>query len=456
MNTPKFCYELESRVLETLMDLESPTEYRIQQAMLKLKPKCFYKPENVEIFGLIRKAFDESRTFGFVDILIECSVNTDLHEHMVKIMSDFREYHASNVHFECDIDKLLTLANLRKQLSLNSQIITAVDECTDPIEAQNILADGLRDMASLTLIESKHGISNDEIAADYLDGKIAEDMKLPTTSKQLNDLLAGGIMPKSLIIVAAGASVGKTGFSIWLLDAIARNQPDRESLFFSIEMEYKHIWMRHVGICAGKTFDKLTEEERTRAVRKSMQVPMKIYDAAICRQVADIDFILNTSRLRALQRPISVIVVDYLGLVQSNGKFDSNYLKHEYVTSRLAELAIQLNCTVIALSQINRGAANRSNDDRCPWPHDAADSSGGHRSSSLWLGVDRPELYQDDPCYRGQFVVKARKNRFGNTFDWLLDFKDGAFGEVPPGWFKQSSIKPQNREQALFSPNGDD
>ena len=263
-------------------------------------------------------------------------------------------------------------------------------------------------------------------------------------------------MPKSLIIIAAGASVGKTGFSIYLMDAVARAQPGSESLFFSIEMECEEIWMKHIGICAGKPFDKLTEAERLEAVAKSLQVPIKIYDTAMCRSTADIDFILTTARMRAMEKPLSVIVVDYLGLVQNKGSFERNDLKQSDITGKLAQLAIELNCTVIALSQINRGSANRGVEDRCPWPHDAADSSGGHRSAALWFGVDRPELYQEDSSYCNQFVVKCRKNRFGNTFDLIFAFNQGTFAEVSPGWFREPVKQVRNVEEAIFSAAGKD
>ena len=155
-------------------------------------------------------------------------------------------------------------------------------------------------------------------------------------------------------------------------------------------------------------------------------------------------------------KSISVIVVDYLSLVETKQSFERNDLKQSYITGKLAQLAIELNCTVIALSQINRGAANRGVEDRCPWPHDAADSSGGHRSASLWFGVDRPELYQDDPCYRNQFVVKCRKNRFGTTFDLIFAFNEGTFAEVPNGWFRNPQPLAKNAEKSIFSPHGRD
>lgn len=456
MSEPKYCNEIEQRVLENLMHLESFNNVRVQKAMLKLTPDCFYKSDNARLYDMIRHAFNNQETFNFVDILVKLGQHNDLHHALTWIMDNYRTMHVSDTALEYDVDKLIALKVLRKQLTMTTHMVNEINQCPEPLEAQRIMFEQINAIATYNHRESKHGISNAEIADMYYDGELVEEQKIPTICDQLNDALMGGIMPRSLIIVAAGASVGKTGFSIYLMDVIARSQPGSESLFFSIEMQYRHIWSRHVGICAGKQFDKLNKDERLSAVAKSLAVSMKIYDTEMCPQVADIDFILNTARLRAMEKPISVIVVDYLGLVQNKTHFERNDLKQSDITGKLAQLAIELNCTVIALSQINRGAANRGVEDRCPWPHDAADSSGGHRSSSLWLGVDRPELYQDDPCYRNQFVVKCRKNRFGDTFDLIFAFNEGTFAEVPTNWFRQPSKPIKNAEQAIFSAHGKD
>lgn len=457
MSYPKFSNELEKRVLEHLMSLESHTEIRVQQTMLKLTPDCFYLPCNAHLYGIIRKAFDNQEGFNFVDILVKIGIeNDDLHDTLNWIIENHRSHFVSNRSLEQDVIKIITLRNIRLQLNLIRQMTLETEECQDPIEAQKILTEHVTGLTQFHQAESKSGISNAEIAEDYFEGKIDASKHLATACEQLNSALGGGIMPKSLIIIAAGASVGKTGFSIFLMDAIARNQPQKECLFFSLEMEYQHIWSRHVGICAGLQFDKLVPMRLNSAITKSCEIPLKIYDTAIAKNCADIDFIVTTARLRAMYNPISVIVVDYLGLVQNRGNFERNDLKQADITSKLAQLAIELNCTVIALSQINRGAANRANDDRCPWPHDAADSSGGHRSAALWLGVDRPELYQDDPCYRNQFVVKCRKNRFGDLFELNYAFNEGTFSIVEPGYFRKPMKANKSPEKAIFSARGDD
>jgi replicative DNA helicase len=457
MTEIKFSLETEYEVLETLMHFADPNHLRVQKAMLKLNSECFYNLENREIYELIRDKFNTQQPFNFLDILTMIPRDDyNLHSALKEMVHNYCQLHHGEASFEHYVDRLIILKRLRKQIQLSERMIKEVNHCADPEESQEILVRSLNEISNLSYQESKSGISSEQLAESFYEGNLQQDLIIPTTCDQLNSALNGGIMSKSLITVAAAAGVGKTGFSLYLLDAIARNQPGTQSLFFSLEMESKHIWMRHVGICGGKQFDKLDKDQRLEAVSKSLSVPITIYDTATCISSCDIDFILTTARMRSLEKPISVIVVDYLGLVENRGKFERNDLKQADNTSKLAKLALELNCIVIALSQVNRGAAQRAKDDQCPWPQDAADSSGSHRSSTLWLGIDRPELYQDDLHYRNQFVVKCRKNRFGGTFELILAFNEGTFAEVSHGWFKKPSKIAKSPEEALFSPLGKD
>lgn len=446
-----YSIELEQRVLETLMHFGVHNNALIQKSMLVLQPQCFYNAYNVHLFGMIHDCFKKQLPFSFVDILVLIPKdNPALHDALAWIMDNYRNFHTGESGFEYDVERLLLFLRLRQQMKISTQMIEDVKNCPNPEDAQNILISSLHEISSISFKKSKHGISNAEIAEMFYDDKLDSDLIHITTCNQLNNALNGGIMSKSLIAVAAGAGVGKTSFSIFLLESIARNQPDNQTLFFSLEMEAKHIWMRHVGICGKNQFEKLNKTERLNAVAKAIEIPMQIYDSAICRAVSDIDFIITTSQLRAMDKKISVIVVDYLGLVECQGNFESNALKQTEIASRLAKLAIELDCIVIALTQINRSPSARATDDRCPYPSDASGSSGSYFSSTLWLGVDRPELYQNDAAYRNQFVIKCRKNRFGGAFELILAFNNGTFSEVPPNFFRKPILSNKNIDKDLF------
>ena len=457
MRTPKYSLETEHEVLETLMHFASHTHMRVQKAMLKLTQECFYNGDNKEVFGLIKANFNKQLPFHFVDILaLIPKGNHELFDRMSWLIDNYGKCHAGESNFDHYVDRLVTLMRLRKQLQLAESMVNQVHECNSPEESQDMLIESLHEISSISFRESKHGIGYAELSEEFYDGKMEDDTIYPTTLKQLNEALGGGVTAKSYITIGGSSGFGKTGFAIFLADAIARAQPGTETLFFSLEMESKQIWKRHIGICAGKPFEQLTKDERLNAVAKLMQLPTQVYDVAMCKSAHEIEFIQTTARLRAMDKKISVIVVDYLGLVDCKGKFESNALKQIEINSRLARLAIELDCIVIALSQINRAPSARTTDDRCPYPTDASGSSGSQFSSTLWLGIDRPELYQDDPCYKNQFVVKCRKNRFGGVFDLILAFNDGTFAEVPQGWFRKPQPMAKSAEKAVFSAHGKD
>jgi replicative DNA helicase len=457
MSQPKYSLETEQEVLETIMHFADPNNIRVQQAMLKLTGDCFYNMDNKTIFAMISDSFRKQEPFHFVDILVKVPQdNNNLFSALSWLIDNYGKCHAGESNFEHYVDRLIVLAKVRKQISLAEKMIKEVRECVSPEDSQEILATALTEISGLNYRESKYGTDNIELAEKYYDGELNPNPKIATTFEQLNEALEGGIKRRTLITIAAGAGVGKTGFALFLMDAIARAQEGTQCLFFSIEMESEDIWMRHVGICAGKQFDKLSKDERMKAITKSMQVPIKIYDLATCRNADDIDFMCTTAKLKAMEKPVSVIVVDYLGLVENKGKFERNDLKQSDIVTKLSKLSIEINCVVILLSQINRASAARSVDDRCPWPTDAADSSGSHRSSALWLGVDRPELYQDNHYYKNQFVVKCRKNRFGKIFELILAFNEGTFEEVPYNYFKKPMIQSRSPEKSIFSGHGKD
>ena len=444
---------LEQRVLENLMHFGTHTHIRVKKAMLELSADCFYNPDNREIFSLIWDCFWKSEGFNFVDIMILTKGNAISYDTVNWITDNYRQLHVSDKGFEADVANLITLTQLRKQLSIAECMIAEVTACPSPGDASKLLNSHLTEINNLNFTKSRDGISSAELADSYLEGTMYADLKISTTCKQLNLALNGGITSKSLIIIAAGAGVGKTNFGIFLLDCIARSERGKQSLFFSLEMESKHIWMRHVGIRAGRQFDTIDPEKRMEAIGSALEVPMTIYDMASSRSVNDIDNLITIARLKAAEMPISVIVVDYLGLVDNRGNFEANHLRQADITTKLARLALELNCILIALSQINRNASSRSSDDRCPRPEDAADSSGGHRSSTLWIGVDRPELYRDEPEYINQFVVKCRKNRFGNPFELIFAFNNGTFGENFARQFAKPYAKAISFEDALISKN---
>lgn len=444
MRVPPHCEELEIQILGDLMAIGSHQDLKAQKAMLQLNPKTFYKPISAELFALIRNSFQKAEPFGFMDIFANIGAEKlALYEHQARVMGDHSGRHPLPETFEFHIHRLISLETARRNIAKIESALTQAYSMTDPVELNSMLRESAKQVCQIDGAECSTGIYEHEVIDEIQSGLSDEQSMWPTSSEQLNSHLGGGVMSGSLITVAGSAGIGKTGYAIWLMDAIASQQEGKQALFFSLEMRPSEIVKRHLGIKAGKLFANLSYQERTQAIADALNYPLKLYDY----KHPDLDFILTASKLDAAKQPVSVIVIDYLTLVTNRGNFERNDLRQADITSKFAWLAADLDCIVVALSQVNRSAAH--GEDHCPQPHHAADSSGSHRSSHLWLGIDRPETYLDDPCYRDQFVIKCRKNRTGDHFEMIMSFNSGTFREMPFGYFKKAA-KPEKSTPSVI------
>lgn len=408
---PKSNPEAEVGVLGALIAIGNPTDAVVKKSMLQLTQECFYKPDYRELYQFIRKCFDTSQWFDISSLLgMDLSKNvydTVLHCIEGKLFTgNLLEHH---------IAELRKLYELRMQIQiLNQALNTCMSEPTSAI-ASEIIRTGIHEASSITMDKLKEGATFKEIYLEYMAGEFKDDALINCGVKQFGEIRNCG-----LITIAGASGVGKTFFSIYFLDSLVKYQQDKQFLFFSLEMKRNAIWDRYLSIKLDKPINQITNDERAASLPDG-----KVFDHARI----DIDYIETIAHLQSMTKPLSVIVVDYIGLVTTRNRHEREDLKIADITQRLAALAMNLNCTVIALTQVNRDPNKRTKDDRCPYPSDVADSVGSVRSASLWIGIDRPENYDDSPTVKNLFVAKCRKTRYGTNFEAWFDFNDGRFKE---------------------------
>lgn len=403
--------DAELGVLGTLIQEGNPDSLQVKKSMMQLDEKLFYNSSYRELFRLIKKFYDSNHCFDEVTFLT-MSLPDDM---QLLIEQCIMHKHFSRPLLEHHIEELHRLYELRMQLNILSN---TYKECmNEPINTLSIerMRLGIKEAGETSLSRQKQGKSFAEIYLSDLNQEYQGQNKIVCGVKQFET-----IKNSSLITIAGASGIGKTFFSIYVMDEIARFQSEKQILFFSLEMKCNEIWERYLHI-------RQARKEDTDQLPKG-----KVFD----QPRIDIEYIETISQFEAINKPISVIVIDYLALVTSKGKYDREDLRLSDITQRLAALAMNLNCIVICLSQVNREVARRNKDDRCPYPHDVADSVGSVRSSSLWIGIDRPEDMNNI------FVAKCRKSRYGNNFEAWFDFNNGRFVErVKPFIYKQKVSK---------------
>lgn len=240
------------------------------------------------------------------------------------------------------------------------------------------------------------------------------------------DRMTSGMQAGDLIVLAARPSMGKTALAI----NIAENVALKEGLpvaVFSMEMGASQLAIRIVGsigrIDQGRLrTGKLHDEEWPRlaeAVERLRSVSLSIDETPG----------LTPSELRASARRLSrncgklgLVVVDYLQLMSgsSGGDGDNRATELGEISRGLKMLAKELQCPVIALSQLNRGVEQRT--DKRPMMSDLRESGAIEQDADVIMFIYRDDYYNKDSKEPGVAEIIIGKQRNGPTGTVKLTF----------------------------------
>lgn len=421
----------EETFLARLMMLHNAKMADIQESMLLVDEKCFTESTRRKIFSTIKQLFTTNECFDAIAVV--GMLHPTLEAYVFQIINDIVP--SSNIISYAK--QLVDYRILRDQVELLVRTIQQVNNHATPTEA----IEGIRE--NLTGINNTHQTKLskiveefEELADDYLSSEDDSLLKIHT------DIPGLPPVPSSALITIAGRpSVGKSFFGLYFMDKLMCKLPNKRGLYFNLEMHPVVMMQRYAGLLGHIEID--TKER----IKNSIHLLMAKNIGLINRPMITIDEIETISRLQALKCPIGAIVVDYMGLVRAKARFESKHLEQENIAYRLAALSLELNCTVIALSQVNRDYKLRPIGDRCPNTQDASGSMGTVHSSTWWIGIDRPEIDTDDSQYQYLFMIQNRKARDDSGFFSInLDFKNGQFFKRQRPFCSKYKSNPQEIE----------
>jgi replicative DNA helicase len=178
------------------------------------------------------------------------------------------------------------------------------------------------------------------------------------------DKITGGLRAGDLVIVAGRPSMGKTTLAVNMAEYAAVNPATRASVaIFSMEMPSEQVITRMLSSIGGVPLNslrsgKISDEDWVRITSATSQLSeAKIF--------VDETPALNPTELRARARRVkrehglSLIVVDYLQLMQVPGTVENRATEIAEISRGLKALAKELQVPVIALSQLNRAVEQR-------------------------------------------------------------------------------------------------
>jgi replicative DNA helicase len=146
------------------------------------------------------------------------------------------------------------------------------------------------------------------------------------------------------------------------------------------------------------------------------EAPLYIDDSA---GINVLEMRTKARRLQA-EHGLGLIVIDYIQLIQGNGK--SNRVEEVSDISRsLKGLARELNVPVIALSQLSRAVENRPS--RIPQLADLRESGSIEQDADVVVFIYRDEYYDQDSEKKNIADILIRKHRNGPVGQVELHFK---------------------------------
>ncbi len=269
---------------------------------------------------------------------------------------------------------------------------------------------------------------------------------VPSGFKALDDKLSG-FQKSDLIILAARPSVGKTAFAL----DIARNAAVKYGVpvaLFSLEMGREQLVDRMLAAQAQVDGWKLRtgklsleeEFERLQAgMHELMQAPLFIDDKA-ANNIMNMRSVL---RRISSERPIGLIIVDYLQLMSTLKHYDSVVNQVTEISRSLKGLAKEFNVPVIALSQLSRAVESRGGKPRLS---DLRDSGSIEQDADVVMLIHREDKYGDTNEKNNIVEILIEKHRNGPTgsIELMFDDKKASFVSIEKSDFGDFSLPKVN------------
>jgi len=350
-------------------------------------------------------------------------------------------------------------AEIVRERAILRKLVTASDEiATNAFNTQGKSVPQILDEAEQKIFQIgeegsrlKQGFqSMQELAVDLM-GRVDEMSKNPNDITGVAsgfvdfDKMTSGMQAGDLIVLAARPSMGKTALAINIAEHVALNEGLPVAVF-SMEMGASQLAIRIVG-SIGRIDQqrlrtgKLNQEEwprLTEAIEKLRNISLHIDETP---SLTPMELRANARRLARTCGKLGLIVVDYLQLMSGNtssNNGDNRATEIGEISRGLKMLAKELQCPVIALSQLNRSVETRT--DKRPMMSDLRESGAIEQDADVIMFIYRDDYYNKDSKEPGVAEIIIGKHRNG-----------------PTGTVKLAFLKPITRFESLASgySNGD-
>ncbi|WP_101773878.1 replicative DNA helicase [Peptostreptococcus faecalis] len=257
---------------------------------------------------------------------------------------------------------------------------------------------------------------------------------LNTGFSDLNKKL-GGLHKSDLVLIAARPGMGKTAFALNLVSNVAIKSKASVAVF-SLEMSKEQLVQRLISSQSNVPLSNLAKGKIADDEWKKIMDAMKVLSSAKIfiddSPGIKVSEISSKCRKLKMDEGLDLVMIDYLQLMEGDGKAESRQQEVSKISRSLKILAKEMNCPVVALSQLSRNT--ESGKDHMPKLSDLRDSGAIEQDADIVMFIYRDEYYNPIETQKKNVAdIKIAKNRHGETCDielvWLGEiqkFKDRA------------------------------
>jgi replicative DNA helicase len=400
----------------------------------RVEASDFYKPAHTHVYEAVMSLYSQGEPVDPITVAEELR-RADLLDAMggknalLRIQA-LTPASANAAHYAKIVGEL---ALLRRLIAVAGDIAEMGYDLTDDVSETMDRAESLvfevaerRVADSMVVISDALQETLDQLEQLY--GNTGEVTGVPTGYLDLDDLLLG-LQPSNLVVLAARPGCGKTSFALGAAANVAMAMR-RPVLFFSMEMGTLELTKRMLAAEARVDARKLQtgripEGDWTRishAVGRLAEAPLFIDDNPHCTVM---EMRAKARRTKARHGDLALIVVDYLQLMTPSTtarRSDNRQVEVAEISRGLKILARELECPVVALSQLNRQLEYRA--DKRPMLADLRESGSLEQDADVVVFLYRDEIYNPESDQRGTAEVIVAKHRNGPTGVTRLAFLD--------------------------------
>lgn len=386
-----------------------------------IKPEDFYKEANKEIFETIIELYNRNEPVDLITLSEELRKRGTLENvggvtYLANLSGGVVT--TANVKYYCEIVEEKSI--LRRLIRSCDDIMSKSYE--DSEEVNSIIESAEKNIFDITQGRNREGFYPiREVLLDSF-SKIEElSMKEGgltgvTTGFLDIDAKLSGLQKSDLILLAARPSMGKTalGLNIALNSALLGNT---KVGVFSLEMSKEQLVQRMLSSASHVDLQKiisgkLNEDDWLKIVKAMgplSETEMYIDDTP---GITLMEMKAKCRKLK-IEKGLDLIVVDYLQLMESDSSSESRQQEISSISRGLKALAKEMDCPVVALSQLSRAPELRS--DHRPILSDLRESGAIEQDADVVLFLYRDEYYNQDTDKKNIGEVIIAKHRNGPT-----------------------------------------